>query len=226
MALSMSLSSSVDEIAVRVRPPRRQDRAALNLLLLLTSVLISFALKSHLRVSLSNPFSVNLLVLCAIGSLAYLYYSSLPLDPQRMGKKIGLVFAKIGHVFGAVRLGIVHIIMLILVVRGVVCDGGPARGHGGRAQQPEAGAHAQTAQPRAAGAVARVQRWTASAGARAQTAREQRAHPETTAAGQRATKGTADRQLASHQHKNVPENSAHEKPDPLAQVHPSTGASK
>ncbi|KAG7832518.1 hypothetical protein KL919_005011 [Ogataea angusta] len=214
MALSMSLSSSVDEIAVRVRPPRRQDRAALNLLLLLTSVLISFALKSHLRVSLSNPFSVNLLVLCAIGSLAYLYYSSLPLDPQRTGQKIGLVFAKIGHVFGAVRLG------------GVVCDGGTARGHGGRAQQPEAGAHAQTAQPCAAGAVARVQRWTASAGARAQAAREQRAHPETTAAGQRATKGTADRQLASHQHKNVPENSAHEKSDPLAQVHPSTGASK
>ncbi|OBA15978.1 uncharacterized protein OGAPODRAFT_76840 [Ogataea polymorpha] len=118
----MSLSSSVDELSKRERAPRRQDRTAVNLLLLLTSVLISFALKSHLRVSLSSPFSVNLLVLCAIGSLAYLYYSSLPLDPQRFGQKIGLVFARIGRVLGAAKLSIVHIIMLILVLSALVCN--------------------------------------------------------------------------------------------------------
>ncbi|KAG7865048.1 hypothetical protein KL918_004924 [Ogataea parapolymorpha] len=100
----------------------------------------------------------------------------------------------------------------------IVRDGAPTRGHGGRDQHPEAGADAQTAQPRAAGPIAGVQRWPASAGAWAQAPREQRADPETTAANQRITKGTEHKQLAPHQHKNTPENSAHQKPDPLAQV--------
>ncbi|KAG7692572.1 hypothetical protein KL930_004444 [Ogataea haglerorum] len=72
---------------------------------------------------------------------------------------------------------------------GGVRAGAPAGGHGGRDQRSEAGTDAQTAQPRAAGPVARAQRWPAPAGAWAQTAREQRAHPETTAASQRTTKG-------------------------------------
>ncbi|KAG7917377.1 hypothetical protein KL905_004397 [Ogataea polymorpha] len=101
---------------------------------------------------------------------------------------------------------------------GIVCDGAPARGHGGRDQQPKAGADAQTAQPRAAGPVAGVQRWQASAGAWAQAPRQQRADPKTTAANQRATKCAQHKRLASCQHKNTSENSVHQKPDPVAQV--------
>ncbi|KAH3661792.1 hypothetical protein OGAPHI_005970 [Ogataea philodendri] len=121
--MSLSSSSSLGPMEdSTVHLDRRENRGAVNGLVLLTSVLISFAIKNHLHVSLTNPFSVNLLILCSVGSLLYLYYQSLPLDSGRLAHKIGALLTKLGRVFSLVRLGILHIVMLILVVSALICN--------------------------------------------------------------------------------------------------------